>query len=100
MFQGTRNIRAFRTTFQNGYRSFEEKEEDGRGGVGCSSIRSLAHNVHSTVKRMHKEGYGTVGINFTPFHNVDCPNGLSPRLCSPLTAEEQVEFWEHFFDEE
>jgi len=100
MSEKTGNIRVFRTTFQDGRHAFEEKYTDGRGSTGCGSVRSLAHNARDTVKRMQEDGCGTVGIDFSPSHDIDCPNGLAPRLCSSLTGEEQAEFWKHFFDEE
>lgn len=93
------NIRVYRTTFRDGRHVYEEKECDGRGAICCGSVRSIALHTRDTVRGMHDNGCLSVGIDFYPFHDIDCAAGLAPRICSPLTAEEQKEFWQHFCQE-
>ncbi len=89
------NIRVYRT----GKNFFEYKTADVLGATGASSIRSLATMVRKDVDFAHHNGFSAMSIDFTPFHHIECPKGLEPRRCLPLTEEEQVEFWGYFVKE-
>lgn len=90
------HIRVYRITLVDGRLAYEQKETDGRGSMGCSSIFSLAHNARAAVERMLSEGCLHVSIDFSPFHDIDCYSDLAPRFCSPLSGEERAMFWTHF----
>jgi hypothetical protein len=99
MTEETVNIRVYRTTSPLGHHLFESKFEDGQNKAASSSIQGLAGNALIAVKYFHSKGYQNVGIDFLPFHNIDCAFGEPPRICTPLTATEQEEFWKFFSKE-
>lgn len=96
MTEDTVNIRVYRTTSAQGHHAFESKFEDDENRAAYSSIQGLAGNTLIAVKYFHSKGHQVVGIDFSPFHNIDCTVGEPPRICTPLTAEEQAEFWKYF----
>ena len=89
------NIRVFRTVFPNGTTCCQIKTGDSRAGVGFGTLEEAAKHVRFMVTDTHKvDSYVT--IDFSPFHDIECPNKLEPCICYSLSAEEQGEFWRHF----
>jgi len=95
----TPNIRAFKAVLPDGKVYFIEKSLYGRGEGGCNSIQSLAKLVKSEVKDFLDENQHKmtqITIDLRPFHDIECPTGIIPRRCFPLTKKEQDEFWKQF----
>lgn len=91
------NIRAFKVVFPNGSTLFEEKDEDGRGSTGCTSIKSLAFNVKNSAKSFLKgKIIAQVTIDLKPYHDIEIPSDLAPRRCLPLSDKEVEDFWNHY----
>lgn len=73
---------------------YELKLGDHRGASGSSSLEAIAEQAAFMVKKAHEEdAEGNVGIDFEPYHAIECPSGLGPSLCWPLTADERQDFW-------
>ncbi|MFA6537502.1 MAG: hypothetical protein WCT18_03855 [Patescibacteria group bacterium] len=95
----TINVRAFKVVFPNGKIAFVTKCDDSRGSWGCDSVRSLAMNAKSDVERFFRENQGDMvqaSIDLKPYHDIECPTGVAPQRCLPLTDDEASEFWDQF----
>lgn len=98
------NIRVYKVIFPNGRIEFESKEKDDRGSCAYGSLESAVASIKYRVKYILSPSPmpftpptpTEVTIDFMPFHDVECPSGLSPRRCLPLSNEEQERFWELF----
>jgi len=89
-------IRVYRTTLADGNHAFVEKQMNGGDEKSCKSIRDVAYYTHWSVECLQRGGCQNVSIDFFPLHSIDCLLGFTPRLHTPLTEQEQAEFWEHF----
>lgn len=92
------NIRVYKVTFPDGKIAYESKSSDDRGAVGFSNIRSLAENVKFEVQGHfdNNDHLSQVTIDLFPFHEIECPSGLASRLCSRLSEEEKMDFWNYY----
>ena len=94
------NVRVFRVVFWNGDLGFESKIGSTESVSGSrSSIQALAKDVKNIVERFLRENYGygvKASIDFQPHHDIECPVGLEPRRCLPLSEIEADEFWRVF----
>jgi hypothetical protein len=102
MQAGVRTIHVYKEVFSDGQTCFTNKTKDDRGSVSCATLHVIAENA-----RFEKDSLlgnlvldvGLVSIDFTPFHDIECPFGLAPRRCVPLSADEQLKFWQYFTQE-
>lgn len=60
------------------------------------SIESMASTTEAETAYLIRNGVTRVSVSFTPPHDIECPRGLAPRLCVPLSKTEQKKFWKAF----
>ena len=96
MNEPVNNIRVYRIKLKNGSSCFHEKQHDACGGTATGSMPQMAAHVKSLVAQILVKDTSMVSIDFKPFHDIEYTDDLQPRLCTPLTAAEQVEFWKHY----
>lgn len=93
----TLNIRAYKVITPDGKIYFEDKSKDSRGSTVCDSIKSLVHNVKINEKQFLKnKAISQVTIDLKPYHDIECPSGLAPMRCLPLSEKEAEDFWNHY----
>lgn len=61
-----------------------------------ASIENVANTAETETAYLIRNGVTRVSISFTPPHDIECPRGLAPRLCVPLSKTEQKKFWKAF----
>jgi len=89
------NIRVFKVMFPDGKISFEYRCYN--RGCDCGSIQLIAETVKEEVtKILQNISFAKISIDFTPFHDIECPSDLSPRFCMALSEDEKKEFWEYY----
>lgn len=94
----TANFRAYKVVLADGSVMFESKTSDSQAASGCNSIQNLALDIRCyVIDFLGTSGWSrSVSIDLKPFHDIECPAGLSPRRCLPLNEEEANEFWRLF----
>ncbi len=91
------NIRAYKVRLPDGNPVFEIKKNDSGGGCECSNILTLAKTVKEVATRYFEENnFSQVSIDFSPFHDIECASGLSPKLCIALSEKEKQKFWKYY----
>ena len=94
------NIRAFKVVMLNGTTAFKTRSSDDGNSEGSSNIKGLADIVKSQIREASRVyDHELISIDLIPFHDFECPYGLHPRFCMPLSEQEKREFWEQFSKE-
>ncbi len=73
---------------------FTSKSADKSGSISQPTLKGIALRMKSEYEDLKPTTQLT--IDFIPFHDVECPYGLAPHQCVPLTKKEIKEFWTHY----
>ena len=91
------NIRVYMVRFEDGRVAFEAKREDARAADVAATLETLAKLIKGELNRtLGARPKREVSIDFIPFHDIECPSGLLPSRCYPLTEQEKETFWTAF----
>lgn len=90
-------IRAYKIILPDGRIAFGYRPRDSRGAHWCGDIMTLAIQIRDCVNAFLRDNpLSQASIDLIPFHEIEHPEGLSPRQCVPLSPEEKENFFEHY----
>ncbi len=93
------NIRVYRAIRPDGSRVFQCKVGDKRGVTSTSTMELLVEEVMDNIRsfcEQHRQisKIDSISIDFHPYHDIECLDGIKPKRCVPLTKEETKTFWD------
>lgn len=86
------NVRIYKSVFFDKESTvYTTKTSDSRGSGSQPTLKGVAVEIKEIHDKL--ESLTQLTVDFKPFHDLECPDGLTPHRCLPLSEEEQNQFW-------